>query len=60
MQRKISIQISYHQNTGQNHNIKRANRLLENVAQFKYFGTIITNQNLILEEIKRIFNLSNA
>jgi hypothetical protein len=25
---------------------------LENVAQFRYFGTTITNQNLIQEEIK--------
>jgi chemotaxis methyl-accepting protein methylase len=26
---------------------------LENVAQFRYLGTTITNQNLIQEEIKR-------
>jgi hypothetical protein len=30
-----------------------ADRLFENVAQFKYLGTTITNQNLIQEEIKR-------
>jgi hypothetical protein len=28
--------LSCHQNTGQNHNIKIANRSFENVAQFKY------------------------
>jgi hypothetical protein len=29
---------SRHQNAGQNHDIKVANRCFENVAQFKYFG----------------------
>jgi hypothetical protein len=40
------------QNAGQNHDIKRANRSFENVAQFKYLGATVTNQNLIQEEIK--------
>jgi hypothetical protein len=44
--------LSHHQNAGQNHDIKMANRSFENVAQFKYFGMIVTNQNLIQEEIK--------
>jgi hypothetical protein len=35
----------HHQNSVQNHDIKIANRCFENVAQFKYFGTIVTNQN---------------
>jgi hypothetical protein len=43
-----------HENAGQNHNIKTANRCFENVAQFKYLGTTTTNQNLIQGEIKRI------
>jgi hypothetical protein len=37
--------------------IKMANRSFENVAQFKYLGMIVTNQNLIQEEIKRRLNL---
>ncbi|PNF17080.1 hypothetical protein B7P43_G16107 [Cryptotermes secundus] len=37
-----------------------ANRCFENVAQFRYLGTTITNQNLIQEEIKRRFNSGNA
>jgi hypothetical protein len=48
------------QNVGQNHDIKRANKSFENVAEFKYFGTAITNQKLIQEEIKRRLNLGNA
>jgi hypothetical protein len=52
--------LSCHQNTGQNHDIKIANRSYENLAQFKYFGVTVTNQNLIQEEIKRRLNLGNA
>jgi hypothetical protein len=52
--------MSRHQNAGQNHNIKRANRSSENVAPFRYLGTTVTNQNLISEEIKRRWNSGNA
>jgi hypothetical protein len=45
--------LSRHQNAGQNGNINTANRSFENVAQFKYFGTTVTDQNLIHEEIKK-------
>jgi hypothetical protein len=45
--------LSCHQNAGQNDNIKIGDRSFENVAQFIYLGTTVTNQNLILEEIKR-------
>jgi hypothetical protein len=38
-----------HYDARQNHDMKRANRCFENVAQFKYFGTTVTNQNLIQE-----------
>jgi hypothetical protein len=34
--------LSRHQNTGQNHDIKRGNRCFENVEQFRYLGTTIT------------------
>jgi hypothetical protein len=47
--------MSHHQNAGQNHEIKIAD-----VAQFKYLGTTITNQNLIHEEIKRRLNIGNS
>jgi hypothetical protein len=45
-----------HQNVGQNRDIKIANRSFGNASQFKYLGTTVTNQNLILEEIKRRLN----
>jgi hypothetical protein len=52
--------LSRHQNAGQNHDITIANRSFENVAQFKYLRTTITNQNLIQEEIKRRLYSGNA
>jgi hypothetical protein len=48
------ILLSRHQNLGQIRDIKIANTLFENVSQFKYLGTTVTNQNLIQEEIKRV------
>jgi hypothetical protein len=45
--------LSHHQNVGQSHDIKIGNRCFENVEQFRYLGTTITNQNPIQEEIKR-------
>jgi hypothetical protein len=52
--------LSRHQNAGQNHYIKIVNRSFENMAQFKYLGTTVTNQNMIEEENKRRLNLGNA
>jgi hypothetical protein len=52
--------LSHHQNAGQNRDIKIANRPFQNVSQFKYLGTVVTNQNLIQEEIKRRLNPGNA
>jgi len=44
--------MSRDQNAGQSHNIKIANISFERAEQFKYWGTIIMNQNSIQEEIK--------
>jgi hypothetical protein len=50
-----------HRSAGQNQDVKiTANRLFENVSQFKYFGTTVTNQNVIQEEMKRRLNSGNA
>jgi hypothetical protein len=37
---------------GQKHSIKIANRSFEGVAKFKYFGTTLTDQNYMQEEIR--------
>jgi ribosomal protein S2 len=52
--------LSCHQKAGQNHDIKITNRCFEYVAQFRYLGTTITNQNLIQDTIKRRLNSGNA
>jgi hypothetical protein len=52
--------MSRHPNSGQNQNIRIANELFENVAKFKYLGTILTNQNDIHDEIKSRLNSGNA
>jgi hypothetical protein len=52
--------VSRDQNAGQTREIKIENRSFENVSQFKYLGTTVTNQNLIQEEIKKILNSGNA
>jgi hypothetical protein len=54
------ILLSRHQNAGQNSDIQIGNRSLENVSQFKYLETTVTNQNLIQEEIKKRLNSDNA
>jgi hypothetical protein len=42
------------------YNFKIANRSSEDGTEFKYLGTIVTNKNLIREEIKRRLNSGNA
>jgi hypothetical protein len=41
----------HHQNAGQNRDMKPANRYFENLAQFRYLGMTVTDQNFIQEEI---------
>jgi hypothetical protein len=61
MLRKFKYMVmSCNQNAGQNHNIKLDNKSFERVEQFKYLGTILTDQNCIREEIKSRLKLGNA
>jgi hypothetical protein len=41
--------LARHQKTGPNRYIKARNRSIENMLQFKYLDTTVTNQNLIQE-----------
>jgi hypothetical protein len=52
--------MSRHPNSGQNQNIRIANESFEKLAQFKYLGTTLTNQNDIRDEIKSRLNSENA
>jgi hypothetical protein len=52
--------MSRHLNSGQNQNIRMANESFENVATFKYWGTTLTNQNDIHDEMKSRLNSGNA
>jgi hypothetical protein len=44
--------MSRHRNAEQNHNLKTASKSFDSVANFKYLGTTVTNQNYISKEIK--------
>jgi hypothetical protein len=49
-----------HQNAGLNHDLQGLDQSFENVAQFIYVGTAVTNRNMIQVEIKRRMNSGNT
>jgi hypothetical protein len=51
--------MSYYQKAGRKHGIMIANRFFENVAEFKYLGTL-TDQNCVREEIMSKLNVGDA
>jgi hypothetical protein len=52
--------VSRRQNVGQNYNFLMANKSYENVTNFQYLETTVTNQNSIHEEIKSRPKSGNA
>jgi hypothetical protein len=52
--------VSRCQKAGQRQSIKIGNRSFEDVENFKYLGTTLTDQNCIHEEIKSRLNSGNA
>jgi hypothetical protein len=48
------------QKIGQKNSIKTANRSFEDVVQFKYIGTTLTDQNYMNEKTKSRLNSGNA
>jgi NAD-specific glutamate dehydrogenase len=52
--------MSHHPNSGQNQNIRVANKSFQNVEKFKYLGITLTNQNNIHDEIKSGLNSGNV
>jgi hypothetical protein len=52
--------MSRYSNSGQNQNIRIANRSFEKMAKFKYSGTKLRSQNGILDEIKSRLISGNA
>jgi hypothetical protein len=44
--------LSRHQNAGKSHDIKIADRFFENMAQIKYLGTTVTNQNRFRRKLR--------
>jgi hypothetical protein len=48
------------QNAGWSHNIKTDNSCFEELDQFKYIGTTLTNQDFIQEEVKSRLKSGNA
>jgi len=52
--------MSHDQNVGQSHSMKTDISSFEKVEEFKYWGTALTNQNSIQEEIKSRLKSGNA
>jgi len=52
--------MSHHQNIGQNHDIKIANKSIKKVAEVQIFGNESDKSNYIHEEIKSKLNSENT
>jgi len=56
----VSKIVSRDQNAGQNPNINIDSKSFGTVGHFGYFGTALTNQSSIQEEIKSVLKSGNA
>jgi hypothetical protein len=56
----VCMLLSRHQNAEQSHGTKIPNRSFQNVAELKYLGKTITNQNLIWKEFESAVDSGNA
>jgi hypothetical protein len=54
------MDVSRHQNVGQNHNLLIANKSFENVAESEYLGITVTYQNCVHKEIKGRLHFEDA
>jgi sorting nexin-29 len=52
--------MSHHQSSRENQNKRIVNESFENMAEFKYLGTTLTNQNDIHDEMKNRLNSGNG
>jgi hypothetical protein len=52
--------MSRYQKAGQKHTIEVVNMSFEDVEKFKYFGTTLTDQNCMNEDINNRLNSGNA
>jgi hypothetical protein len=52
--------MSRDQNGGRSQSMKTDNSFFERVEEFRYFGTVLTNQNSIQEEVKSSLKLGNS
>jgi hypothetical protein len=50
--KEVGLDVNSEKKAGQKHSIKIANRSFEGVEKFKYFGTTLTDQNYMQEEIR--------
>ena len=51
---------SWGRNAGRGHSMTIANNSIESVEEFKYLGTMLTDQNSIQEELKSRLKLGSA
>jgi hypothetical protein len=52
--------MSCYEKAGKKHSIRISNELFEDVAEFRYLGTTLTDQNCMHKEIKSRLNLGNV